>query len=134
MWQVKPCKGLRGCSNPPYYPQPKSDYVSSYGKTYYDANYRGGAAREQYFQTCIPIFRVENNWSCDFYVINENNLAVVHFGEDRPKEFPECCTFGSPFRAQPRDFPSKMNYTGIEEYPDGTKYHNLIADVPHSGG
>ena len=96
---------------PPYKNNtPNTPYNITYGTTYYDITYEGGAMRESYYQRCIPVFPYGslsgwNDFSCDFITINSNHTAYLILNEtDKPKDAPDCCIIGQPFHVPPKTF------------------------------
>ena len=95
---------------PPYDPATINiTYNISMGRTYYDVNYLGGAMRESYYNMCIPIYpegslSTTNNYSCDYYTINNNKTAYAVFHDDRPEGAPKCCILANRFHAPVQTF------------------------------
>lgn len=100
---------------PPYADQPPAgtEYQTSYGATYYDSTWRSGsgegAMMESYDDYCLPIFPLENAYSCKF--ISLGNTAYFVAGDGRPGWVPEVCLF-SPMNHPPRrDFISHLPWS-----------------------
>lgn len=99
--------------NPPPYASPPAglapaDYEVSYGASYYDASYRPadgdgeGAMMEHYEKRCLPIFPIENKFTCSF--VSLGNKAYFLRYQDRPAGTPACCQFSLQNHAPRRDF------------------------------
>jgi hypothetical protein len=81
---------------PPYASPPDgltpADYQVSYGATYYDSTYVSrdrdgtGAMMESYDKYCLPIFPMQNNFTCSF--VSLGNKAYFLRYEDRPPNTP----------------------------------------------
>jgi hypothetical protein len=100
---------------PPYAGKPPkgATYQTSRGWTYYDSTWRGksgeGAMEERYDNYCLPIFPLNNKYSCKF--ISLGNTAYFVAGKGRPKWMPPVCLF-SPLNHPPRpDFIKHLPYS-----------------------
>lgn len=113
---------------PPYPGKPPAalkdgiDYQTSYGASFYDSTWRGksgeGAMAERYDEYCLPIFPLENHFSCEF--ISLGNVAYFVAGEGRPAWMPQLCLF-SPLNHPPRrDFVSHLPYSAADSARIGT--------------
>ena len=103
---------------PPYAGKPPAGatYQTSYGATFYDSTWRGksgeGAMEERYDHYCLPIFPLDNHFSCKF--ISLGNTAYFVAGEGRPSWMPKLCLF-SPLNHPPRpDFISHLPYSAAD--------------------
>jgi hypothetical protein len=105
--------------HPPPYSMPPStlsthDYEISYGASYYDDEYRApdgdghGAMMEYYQHKCLPIFDLNNSFSCAF--VSLGNKAYFLRYEDRPADTPECCQFSLMNHPPRRDFIKHLPY------------------------
>jgi hypothetical protein len=100
---------------PPYDGKPPkgATYQTSHGWTYYDSTWRGksgeGAMEERYDNYCLPIFKLNNHYSCKF--ISLGDIAYFVAGKGRPKWMPPVCLF-SPLNHPPRpDFITHLPYS-----------------------
>lgn len=103
---------------PPYAGKPPqgATYQTSYGATLYDSTWRGksgeGAMEERYDQYCLPIFPLDNHFSCKFISLGDTAYFVA--GEGRPAWMPKLCLF-SPLNHPPRrDFVSHLPYSAAD--------------------
>ena len=107
---------------PPYPGRPPAplrdgaDYQTSSGATFYDSTWRGaageGAMMERYDGYCLPIFPIDNHFSCKF--ISLGNVAYFVAGDTRPKWMPRICLF-SPLNHPPRpDFITHLPYSAAD--------------------
>ena len=109
---------------PPYDGQPPTqlkngvDYETSEGATYYDSEWTSGsdllpgvgAMRESYDDRCLPIFPIDNKFSCSFISLG-NTAFFQTYAKDRPAGMPEYCLF-SPLNHPPRrDFIRHLPYS-----------------------
>lgn len=103
---------------PPYAGKPPAglkegtDYTVSYGTTYYDATWtdgiRKGAMMEHYVKRCLPIFPIDNHYTCSFVSLGDIAIFVTY--QDRPKDMPRFCLF-SPLNHPPeKDFIKHLPY------------------------
>eukprot|EP00486_Rosalina_sp_Unknown_P004550 CAMPEP_0201577476 /NCGR_PEP_ID=MMETSP0190_2-20130828/23895_1 /ASSEMBLY_ACC=CAM_ASM_000263 /TAXON_ID=37353 /ORGANISM="Rosalina sp." /LENGTH=178 /DNA_ID=CAMNT_0048009567 /DNA_START=421 /DNA_END=957 /DNA_ORIENTATION=- len=97
----------------------------TYGRTWYDTTFEGGAMRESYYQRCIPVFPFgslsgRNDFSCEFVTLNSNHTAYLILNKtDKPPNAPDCCIIGQPFHAPPRTFADGLQVK-FESMVDGT--------------
>lgn len=103
---------------PPYEGRPPAalvegrDYEVSYGTTWYDSTWNGGqgAIMEYYDKRCLPIFPIDNHYSCSFISLGDAAFFVT-YEADRPQWMPEVCLF-SPRNHLPRpDFIKHLPYS-----------------------
>lgn len=102
--------------NPPPYdgkPPAGTTYQESRGTTYYDSTimtpHGRGAMEEHYENFCLPIFPMENNYSCSFISLGPIAFFVTY--DNRPKDMPKVCLF-SPMNHPPtRDFIKHLPYS-----------------------
>ncbi|MGL1446916.1 hypothetical protein ACSTIZ_00215, partial [Vibrio parahaemolyticus] len=75
---------------------------------------------EHYEKKCLPIFPMENNYSCSFISLGPIAFFVTY--DDRPKDMPKVCLF-SPLNHPPaRDFIKHLPYSlgdSMRTNPDG---------------
>jgi hypothetical protein len=104
---------------PPYRRRPPRalkegrDYEVSHGETFYDSTWRGasgeGAMMEHYIARCLPIFPIDNHFSCAFISVGDTAYFVTY--GDRPAGMPPVCFF-SPLNHPPRrDFIIHLPYS-----------------------
>lgn len=110
--------------NPPPYTSPPTtlspdQYETSQGWTAYDSTYQAdkfpdsGAMMEHYEKRCLPIFPIDNQFSCSFISLGKTAYFLT-YEEDRPKGMPPCCLF-SPLNHPPRrDFIKHLPYSEKE--------------------
>lgn len=103
-------------ANPPQGLREGEDYAVSYGATYYDDAYvpadgdGRGAMMEHYEKWCLPIFPIDNEFTCSFVSLG-NKAYFLTYEADRPKDMPACCLF-SPYNHPPRrDFIKHLPYS-----------------------
>jgi len=103
---------------PPYANKPPqgATYQTSYGATFYDSTWRGksgeGAMMERYDHYCLPIFPIDNHFSCAFISLGDTAYFVA--GEGKPSWMPKVCLF-SPLNHPPRpDFVSHLPYSASD--------------------
>ncbi|MEN3748400.1 hypothetical protein TPR58_14590 [Sphingomonas sp. HF-S3] len=100
---------------PPYRGKPPqgATYQTSRGRTFYDSTWRGksgeGAMEERYDEYCLPIFPLDNHYSCKF--ISLGNTAYFVAGEGRPDWMPKLCLFSGMNHPPRRDFVSHLPYS-----------------------
>jgi len=121
---------------PPYNGAPPAGatYEKSYGWTDYDSTYIApagvGAMMEHYEKKCIPIFPIDNSFTCSF--ISLGDIAYFLTYDDRPKNMPPVCLF-SPINHPPRrDFISHLPYSVDDSKrlgPGGQAYSFWISAV-----
>lgn len=103
---------------PPYASPPAGltpdDYEVSYGATYYDSTYvpkdgdGKGAMLEHYKERCLPIFPMENHYTCSFVSLGNKAYFLRYNSPTAP---PSCCRF-SPMNHPPRrDFIKHLPYS-----------------------
>ncbi|MCX8476737.1 MAG: hypothetical protein MT490_13135 [Sphingomonas sp.] len=108
---------------PPPYPgaPPKAlkdgtDYQVSHGASFYDSTWRSasgeGAMMERYDKFCLPIFPIENNYSCKFISLGDTAYFVA--GEGRPAWMPRICLFSPKNHPPRRDFISHLPYSAAD--------------------
>ena len=103
---------------PPYASPPAgltpADYQVSYGATYYDSTYvpadkdGSGAMMEHYEEYCLPIFPMDNKFTCSF--VSLGNKAYFLRYDDRPAGTPACCQFSLHNHPPRRDFIKHLPY------------------------
>jgi hypothetical protein len=109
--------------NPPPYPgEPPAalvegtDYQASQGATFYDSTWRSasgeGAMMERYDNLCLPIFPIENAYSCAF--VSLGDTAYFLAGEGRPSWMPRVCLFSPENHPPRRDFISHLPYSAAD--------------------
>jgi hypothetical protein len=104
---------------PPYAGKPPPalkngvDYETSYGATYYDSTWRGpsgeGAMMEHYERRCLPIFPIDNQFTCSFISLGDIAFFVT-YPKDRPKDMPPVCLFSPRNHPPRRDFVSHLPF------------------------
>lgn len=100
---------------PPYQGKPPkgATYQTSRGRTFYDSTWRGksgeGAMEERYDEYCLPIFPLDNHYSCKF--ISLGDVAYFVAGEGRPSWMPKLCLFSGLNHPPRRDFVSHLPYS-----------------------
>ena len=116
---------------PPYAGKPPpplkegQDYETSHGATYYDSTWtdgsRHGAMMEYYDKRCLPIFPIDNRFTCAFISLGETAFFVT-YPADRPKDMPPVCLFS------PRNHPPELDF--IEHLPyarsDSARLHDEV--------
>ncbi|NET39005.1 MAG: hypothetical protein F6K19_44700 [Cyanothece sp. SIO1E1] len=104
--------------SPPAGLQDGVDYETSTGTTYYDSEWLStdshwpgvGAMRESYKNRCLPIFPINNQFSCSFISLGDTAIFQT-YDQDRPTGMPEYCLF-SPLNHPPRrNFISHLPYS-----------------------
>ena len=109
---------------PPYDERPPAelkegqDYETSIGTTYYDStwsstspNFPGeGAMRESYYDRCLPIFPINNHFSCSFVSLGDTAIFQT-YEQDRPNGMPEFCLFSPDNHPPERNFISHLPYS-----------------------
>ncbi|MEG3148043.1 hypothetical protein U1839_25625 [Sphingomonas sp. RT2P30] len=134
-WTMYRVYGKDAAKYPPPYagkPPAGATYATSYGATFYDSTWRGksgeGAMMERYDNYCLPIFPIDNHYSCKF--ISLGDVAYFVAGEGRPKWMPKLCLF-SPLNHPPRrDFISHLPYSAADSArigPGGQGYSFWIS-------
>jgi hypothetical protein len=100
---------------PPYQGKPPkgATYQTSRGRTFYDSTWRGksgeGAMEERYDAYCLPIFPLDNHYSCKFISLGDVTYFVA--GEGRPSWMPKLCLFSGHNHPPRRDFVSHLPYS-----------------------
>jgi len=100
---------------PPYAGKPPkgATYQTSYGATFYDSTWRGksgeGAMEERYDNYCLPIFPLDNHYSCKFISLGDTAYFVA--GSGRPKWMPKLCLFSLRNHPPRRDFVVHLPYS-----------------------
>jgi hypothetical protein len=102
---------------PPYDGKPPegADYQTSFGATYYDSTWRGpngeeGAMMEYYEDWSLPIFPIDNHFSCAFISLGDNAYFLT-YEKDRPKGMPPICMFSDLNHPPRRDFIKHLPYS-----------------------
>ena len=107
--------------NPPPYTSPPStltpdQYEVSQGWTAYDSTYQidkypdAGAMMEHYEKRCLPIFPIDNQFSCAFVSLGKTAYFLT-YEQDRPKDMPPCCLFSPENHPPRRDFVKHLPYS-----------------------
>lgn len=129
--------------NPPPYSSPPStltpeQYSVSYGSTYYDSTYQAdsypdsGAMMEFYQERCLPIFPIDNQFTCAFISLGKTAYFLT-FPQDRPANMPECCLFSPENHPPRRDFVKHLPYSAADTARiDGIQAYSL--KTPGPGG
>ncbi|MCA9705361.1 MAG: hypothetical protein KDK70_05910 [Myxococcales bacterium] len=92
--------------SPPEGLEEGEDYETSQGWTAYDSTYVAdagagtGAMMEHYEKRCLPIFPIDNHFTCSFVSLG-NTAYFLTYEQDRPAGMPPCCLF-SPYNHPPR--------------------------------
>lgn len=103
---------------PPYDSPPANleegrDYEASSGATYYDSTYLDengkGAMMEYYEKRCLPIFPLDNRFSCAFISLGDKAYFVTY--DDRSKDMPPICRFSDRNHPPRRDFIKHLPYS-----------------------
>ena len=107
-------------NSPPYDGKPPAplkegvDYEVSYGASYYDSTYRGpygeGAMQEFYEKRCLPIFPIDNKFTCSFISLGDVAYFVT-YPQDRPAGMPPVCLFSKHNHPPRRDFIEHLPYS-----------------------
>lgn len=105
---------------PPYNGKPPAplkegvDYEASTGASYYDSTYRGkygeGAMQEFYEKRCLPIFPIDNHFTCSFISLGPIAYFLT-YPQDRPAGMPPVCLFSKRNHPPRRDFISHLPYS-----------------------
>lgn len=115
------------------------DYEVSYGATYYDDTYvpadgdGTGAMMEHYEKRCLPIFPIDNTFTCSFISLG-NNAYFLTYEADRPKDMPPCCMF-SPYNHPPRpDFIKHLPYSAEDSahLDDTLQAYRYVTPAPEN--
>ena len=107
---------------PPYPGKPPAalkegvDYQASRGASFYDSTWQSvsgqGAMAENYDKFCLPIFPIENNFSCKFISLGDMTYFVA--GEGRPDWMPRVCLFSPKNHPPARNFISHLPYSAAD--------------------
>lgn len=101
---------------PPAGLKPGVDYQVSAGASFYDSTWRGasgeGAMMERYDRFCLPIFPIENSYSCKFISLGDTAYFVA--GEGRPDWMPRVCLFSPKNHPPRRNFISHLPYSAAD--------------------
>jgi hypothetical protein len=106
---------------PPYDSPPQgltpNDYEVSYGTTYYDSTYTPpdgdgtGAMMEHYEKRCLPIFPLDNQYTCSFVSLGNKAYFLRYDDKEKPTSI---CLF-SPHNHPPEtDFIKHLPYNSTE--------------------
>ena len=99
---------------PPAGLKPGTDYETSAGASYYDSTWTGasgaGAMMEYYDKRCLPIFPIDNRFTCAFISLGDVAYFVT-YPQDRPAGMPPVCLFSPSNHAPRRDFVSHLPYS-----------------------
>lgn len=117
-------------TKPPVQLEEGVDYEKSYGTSYYDSTWtdpvsgkQEGAMMEHYVKRCLPIFPIDNNYTCSFISLGDTAFFIA--GEGRPHWMPDVCLF-SKFNHPPRrDFIKHLPYSASDSQrigPGGQGY------------
>lgn len=129
--------------NPPPYTNPPStlspdDYVVSHGTTYYDSTYNAdsypdsGAMMEFYKERCLPIFPIDNKFTCAFISLGQTAYFLT-YEENRPEGMPPCCIFSPENHPPRRDFIKHLPYSEADSARvPGLQAYSLWVDGPPS--
>jgi hypothetical protein len=85
---------------PPWEQQIPVPSVVTPFQAYYDWDLAN--LREDYQESCVPIFQNGSMWSCSFLNVNKTSFLLQY--EDRPKGQPQCCVFERPWNPPAPDF------------------------------
>lgn len=129
--------------NPPPYTSPPrrltpDRYEISYGTTYYDSTYNAknypdsGAMMEFYRKRCLPIFPIDNHFTCAFISLGKTAYFLT-YEHDRPKGMPPCCLFSPENHPPRRDFVKHLPYSPVDSSRiEGIQAYSL--KTPGPGG
>jgi len=129
---------------PPYNPAPPpplkegADYEKSWGKTYYDSTtvWPGGegAMMEYYDGRCLPIFPINNKFTCAFISLGKVAYFVT-YDKDRPAGMPPVCLFSGYNHPPRRDFIKHLPYSAGDsaQIGPGAQGYSFWID-PSQGG
>lgn len=129
-------------SPPPYSDPPATltpdQYEKSTGWTAYDSTYQAdkypdsGAMIEFYKDRCLPIFPIDNRFTCAFISLGKTAYFLT-FEESRPKGMPPCCLFSPENHPPRRDFVKHLPYSPADSARlDGIQAYAL--ETPGPGG
>ena len=129
--------------NPPPYPLDIDSvgdltYTTSFGATFYDSTFEHpdfpgeGAMMEYYSEKCLPIFPIDNSYSCAFISLGDTAYFLT-YEDDRPANMPPCCLFSSLNHPPRRDFIKHLPYSSADSgrLPDVQAYS---IETPGPGG
>lgn len=123
---------------PPAGLKPGVDYETSFGATYYDSTWKAapgkgpvgqGAMMEHYDKRCLPIFPIDNRFTCSFISLGDVAYFVT-YSWDRPKGMPPICLFSPSNHAPRRDFVGHLPYSAGDSRrlgPGGQGYSFWVA-------
>ncbi|WP_147125301.1 hypothetical protein [Shimia ponticola] len=128
--------------NPPPYPLDIGsvdglEYTTSYGATFYDSTFEHpdfpgeGAMMEYYDEKCLPIFPIDNSFSCAFISLGDTAYFLTY--DDRPEGMPDCCLFSSLNHPPRRDFVKHLPYSVADStrtYLPGVQAYSLTTPGP----
>ncbi len=125
--------------SPPAGLEEGEDYEVSYGWTAYDSTYTAtdgttGAMMEHYDKRCLPIFPIDNQFTCSFVSLGDTAYFLT-YEQDRPADMPACCLF-SPYNHPPRtDFIKRLPYNAEDSshVDDQLQAYRYIAPNPATG-
>lgn len=91
------------------------DYQVSWGASFYDSTWRGpngeqGAMMEYYEDWSLPIFPMDNHFSCAFISLGDHAYFLT-YDKDRPAGLPPICLFSSLNYPPRRDFIKHLPYS-----------------------
>jgi hypothetical protein len=125
---------------PPYTGKPPAplkdgvDYQTSWGASYYDADWNGplgrGAMEERYDHYCLPIFPFDNHYSCAFISLGDTAFFVTF--ADRPSWMPPVCLFSPQNHPPERDFIKHLPYVPADSQrlrPKGQGYSFWVSQA-----
>ena len=127
--------------NPPPYTSPPArlvpdQYEVSTGTTYYDSTYNwqvypdSGAMMEFYRDRCLPIFPIDNRFTCAFVSLGMTAYFLT-YPEDRPDGMPPCCLFSEVNHPPRRDFVKHLPYSAADSARvDGIQAYSLTTPGP----
>lgn len=129
--------------NPPPYNSPPArltpeQYEVSSGTTYYDNTYKAadypdsGAMMEFYEDRCLPIFPIDNHFTCAFISLGKTAYFLT-YEQNRPEGMPACCLFSPENHPPRRDFVKHLPYSAADSARvDGIQAYAL--STPGPGG
>lgn len=127
--------------NPPPYTDPPrrlspDQYEKSTGWTGYDSKYQAqsypdsGAMIEYYEDRCLPIFPIDNHFTCAFVSLGKTAYFLT-FEKDRPEDMPPCCLFSPENHPPRRDFVKHLPYSPNDSARiDGIQAYSLSTPGP----
>ncbi|MFT6372819.1 MAG: hypothetical protein ACJAZT_001573 [Gammaproteobacteria bacterium] len=126
---------------PPYQGKPPVglkeglDYHTSYGTTYYDSTWKDpssgkqeGAMMEHYVERCLPIFAIENSYTCSFISLGDTAFFIA--GKGKPSWMPDICLFSNFNHPPRRNFIEHLPYSSgdSERIGDGGQAYSFWVD------